>query len=750
MNTDLTLLTRYHRDGDADAFQDLMRAHAGMVFAAARRITQDAALAEEVAQDTFLALARRGVSIRESVAAWLHHVARQKACNALRGELRRQRHEQLAAEALQEIQEDSWAELEPVFDEALEELPEAARALLIERFLEGRTQQEVAQRQGVSQSTVSRLLNDAVAELRGRLKAKGAICGGGLALLLSAHGVQAAPPTLLASLGKLALSGAGAATPASASLTALMLSLFMKSTTTKIAWLGCLALMLAGAGYDLASNDPWLLRLTKRSSPDPAGISLKLVDKEPRPVPGKHGGAAAQASTSALAAKDATGDRSESPSGKAAMPENATSPQVLRQKLALFHNEADFRAMIARLYALGNPRRIADELRLAMGLDLDEKRVATMLQGSAQALEFSLLAYLASKFPQEALAWLATMEGSTISTSSAIFTMLLKSHPEITAESMAAILPAGPNRDLILSTLRAQTDPMGEAQRLLASQISGVKRGDALRSLAEHWPPGRASEAAAWAMQNLDSNDLLSFLPRLASHLSSTSPDEALHLLGQINDPVVLKMTFVNSLYGLLHDNSRVRDVLPLLDNFQGKERAFAIAELTRRWVRTDQEGLVQWINSLDSASDFEAALPLTLAQLSPDNYAKAMTTLMSQLDPGLETALIKAATPDFGGSARTTMDIIGRLALLPQYQRIGSGQQGNQELLWQAVNTAASQWASHSGAPVSQGAQWIDSLTFNTPADKAAVAARLYNQWKISDPTAAAQWAAGAGVKVP
>ena len=50
MLTDLQLLSRYHESGDAMAFRDLMQAHAGMVFSTARRITQDEALAEDVAR----------------------------------------------------------------------------------------------------------------------------------------------------------------------------------------------------------------------------------------------------------------------------------------------------------------------------------------------------------------------------------------------------------------------------------------------------------------------------------------------------------------------------------------------------------------------------------------------------------------------------------------------------------------------------------------------------------------------------
>ncbi|MGV3663135.1 MAG: hypothetical protein ACO1TE_23385 [Prosthecobacter sp.] len=40
METDLQLLFRYHRQGDGEAFQSLVEAHAGMVHATARRVTQ--------------------------------------------------------------------------------------------------------------------------------------------------------------------------------------------------------------------------------------------------------------------------------------------------------------------------------------------------------------------------------------------------------------------------------------------------------------------------------------------------------------------------------------------------------------------------------------------------------------------------------------------------------------------------------------------------------------------------------------
>jgi RNA polymerase sigma factor (sigma-70 family) len=273
MDTDLNLLTRYHREGDAGAFQALLQTHAGMVFAAARRITQDATLAEEVAQDTFLALARRGQSVQKSVAAWLHHVARQKACNALRGKLRRQRHERTAADLLLDKQDASWTEIEPVVDESIDELPDSLRAVLVEHFLEQRTQQEIAQRLGASQSTISRQIESALQMLRDALKQRGVMCGAGLAGLLSAHTAQAAPASLAASLSKIAMTGLGSGAAGVAASSGLLATL---STTTKV------VLASAATAAAVAISVPFLR--PGKTLPAAAIVSPSSAPESPAPA----------------------------------------------------------------------------------------------------------------------------------------------------------------------------------------------------------------------------------------------------------------------------------------------------------------------------------------------------------------------------------------------------------------------------------------------------------------------------------
>jgi RNA polymerase sigma factor (sigma-70 family) len=220
--------------------------HAAMVFATARRITGDASLAEDVAQETFLELSRKDHHAVDSVAAWLHRVAWRKACNAVRSESRRRRHEKAAAETSAIAKDSSWKELGSLIDNALEELPSPLKALLVEHYLQGCSQQEMASSREVSQSTISRQLEAGVSELRAHLRSKGVPCGTGLAALLGAQSAEAAPASLQVSLGKLALSGVGAGAPGTSTtlpITASLLTMSLaKITVSTVVVAGLIAI----------------------------------------------------------------------------------------------------------------------------------------------------------------------------------------------------------------------------------------------------------------------------------------------------------------------------------------------------------------------------------------------------------------------------------------------------------------------------------------------------------------------------
>ena len=78
--------------GSQDALASLYDRHADAVFAAAIRLTSDRQVAEEVVQETFLALWNRAELFDPaagSLAAWIHTIARNRTVDRLRAAGRR-------------------------------------------------------------------------------------------------------------------------------------------------------------------------------------------------------------------------------------------------------------------------------------------------------------------------------------------------------------------------------------------------------------------------------------------------------------------------------------------------------------------------------------------------------------------------------------------------------------------------------------------------------------------------------------
>ena len=180
-----------------------------MVHATALRVTRDAAEAQDVAQETFLELARKAGSITQSVAAWLHRVAWNRACDVVRRESTRKRFEEAMAEMWHTDHEATWPDIERHVDASLNELPNALREVLVLYFLEGRTQAEVARHLGKNQATVSRAIERGILAMREALRSRGVTAGAGLVALFTAQPAQAMPVAVQASLGKLSLTGIG-------------------------------------------------------------------------------------------------------------------------------------------------------------------------------------------------------------------------------------------------------------------------------------------------------------------------------------------------------------------------------------------------------------------------------------------------------------------------------------------------------------------------------------------------------------
>jgi RNA polymerase sigma factor (sigma-70 family) len=163
------------RDGaDQAAFTALVERHGPMVFGVCREVLGNAQNAQDAFQATFLVLARKAASVRKanSLASWLHTVARRVAIQAKAEAARRGAYERrrAAMKAVplerQEGSPEGWPELH----EAIAHLPERYREPVVLCYLEGFTTEEAALRIGCPQGTILSRLSRARERLRGQLE----------------------------------------------------------------------------------------------------------------------------------------------------------------------------------------------------------------------------------------------------------------------------------------------------------------------------------------------------------------------------------------------------------------------------------------------------------------------------------------------------------------------------------------------------------------------------------------------------
>lgn len=250
--SDDKLLSRYSTAHDEGAFGELVRRHIDLVYSAARRLVQDAHLAEDVTQSVFVALAKDAVIVASRLrngaplSAWLHLTTRNVAANIVRTETRRRHREQAAlamqTPATEEDDEAIWNRIASHLDPALAELAEPDRDAVLLRFFERKTAREIGHRLGISEEAAQKRVQRAVDRLRSIFVSRGlAVPSASLTGVLTVHAIQAAPAALASSVTAIAVAGVPAGT---AGVTGTGILTIMASTQLKT---GIAVLLAAGA-----------------------------------------------------------------------------------------------------------------------------------------------------------------------------------------------------------------------------------------------------------------------------------------------------------------------------------------------------------------------------------------------------------------------------------------------------------------------------------------------------------------------
>ncbi len=206
------LLHEWCAKRDAEAFRTIVERHAGMVYATCRRVLRDSVEAEDVTQECFEALVSTSQPPYRYLGPWLHRVATNLSLKRLRESSRRTARERQYADLHAHPVAPSWDDMYEHVDEAIARLPEKLRIPITAHFLEGMTQEAVAQQLGTSPPTVRYRIKKGLERIGADLQKRHITTGAGtLAVLLAGHLSEAAevPSALTESLGRLALAQAG-------------------------------------------------------------------------------------------------------------------------------------------------------------------------------------------------------------------------------------------------------------------------------------------------------------------------------------------------------------------------------------------------------------------------------------------------------------------------------------------------------------------------------------------------------------
>lgn len=292
MSTDAELLEQYARDHDQCAFTELVQRHVGLVYAAALRRTGGRPdLAEDIAQQVFCALAARAAVLHRHPAliAWLYRGTRNAAIDAIRAERRREK----LAHTLSAMPDTSptpashvdWEQLRPVLDEAMDQLKERDREIMLLRYFNGLTFAEVGARLDLAENTARMRAERALDKLRVHLGRRGVTSTpAALGLLLANSALASAPAGVASTVATAALATAPAGAAAGLLFPLLMTKIAAPALTAVLA-AGTTALVWFSATNGVTATELAALRqenarLAHATAADASATSLAAIADE--------------------------------------------------------------------------------------------------------------------------------------------------------------------------------------------------------------------------------------------------------------------------------------------------------------------------------------------------------------------------------------------------------------------------------------------------------------------------------------